>query len=367
MWEHRRDTNVLGDGKQITLSCAEGEQGAVYDGFLEYDVSELDLNKMPSIKTDIMLNLATPDSALKWWKLPVNGVGLARMEFIISNHIKIHPMALIHFDQVIKEPEREMIRKLTKGYKDKQQYFMDRLAEGIAKIAASQYPNQVIVRTSDFKTNEYSSLIGGEVFEQDEENPMLGWRGASRYYSEKYREGFALECRALQVVRDEMGLQNVVIMIPFCRTTGEAEKVLDEMEANGLRRGENGLQVYMMCEMPSNFILLEEFAEYFDGFSIGSNDLTQLILGVDRDSSNLAYLFDEHNPAVTKTIADIIRRAHKVNAKVGFCGQAPSDDHEYAAFLVEAGIDSISLNPDSVVGVIQQIAETEQKMARIHA
>lgn len=359
-------TNVLAEGKQITLSCAGGEEGAVFDGYLDYDINEVDLDKIPPFETNIMLNLATPDSAFKWWRLPVKGVGLARMEFIINNHIKIHPMALIHFDKVIKEHEREKIRKLTKGYKNKQDYFVDRLSEGIAKIAASQYPNPVIVRTSDFKTNEYASLIGGEEFEPDEENPMLGWRGASRYYSDNYREGFALECRALQRVREEMGLENVIVMIPFCRTPYEAERVLKEMKTNGLERSKNGLEVYMMCEIPSNFILLEEFARYFDGFSIGSNDLTQLILGVDRDSADLAYLFDEHNPAVKNTIAEIIERAHKVNCKVGFCGQVPSDDPEYAAFLVEAGIDSISLNPDSVVNVIRYVAEAEQNTERLH-
>lgn len=359
-------TNVLANGKQITLSCAEGEEGAVFDGYLDYDINEINLDKIPDYKTEVMLNLATPDSAFKWWRLPVKGVGLARMEFIISNHIKIHPMALVHFDKVIKENERERIRKLTKGYKDKKDYFVDKLSEGIAKIAASQYPDPVIVRASDFKTNEYASLIGGEAFEPDEENPMLGWRGASRYYSDNYREGFALECRALRRVREEIGLANVIIMIPFCRTPDEAKWVLDEMKSNGLERGKHELEVYMMCEIPSNFILLEEFARYFDGFSIGSNDLTQLILGVDRDSSNLAYLFDEHNPAVKNTISEIIRRAHKVHCKVGFCGQAPSDDPGYAAFLVEAGIDSISLNPDSVVNVIRYVSEAEQKKEYLH-
>ncbi|MDX1638522.1 MAG: phosphoenolpyruvate synthase [Balneolaceae bacterium] len=359
-------TSVLKDGNRITLSCAEGEEGAVFDNYLEYEVNEIDLGKIPEFKTRIMLNIATPDSAFKWWRLPVGGVGLARMEFIISNHIQIHPMALVHFDRVIKEQEREKIRKLTKGYKDKQDYFVDRLSEGIAKIAASQYPNPVIVRTSDFKTNEYAGLVGGEAFEPDEENPMLGWRGASRYYSDNYREGFALECRALRRVREQIGLDNVIIMIPFCRTPDEAKWVLEEMRKNGLERGRNNLQIYMMCEIPSNVILLEEFAQYFDGFSIGSNDLTQLILGVDRDSAVLSYLFDEHNTAVKNSIEEIIRRAHKINRKVGFCGQAPSDDPEYAAFLVNAGIDAISLNPDSVVNVIRYVAEAEQKDVKMH-
>jgi len=357
-------TKLLENGDKITLSTAEGDQGMVYDDWLEYEINEIDLAKLPTIKTEIMLNLATPESAFKWWKLPVQGVGLARMEFIISNIIRIHPMALVHFDEVTSEEDKEEIRKLTRRYKDRKQFFVDKLSEGISKIAASQYPKPVIVRTSDFKTNEYASLIGGKAFEPEEENPMLGWRGASRYYSENYREGFALECRALKRVREEIGLRNVIVMIPFCRTTKEAEWVLEEMAKNGLVRGENGLEVYMMCEVPSNYVLVEEFARYFDGFSIGSNDLTQLILGVDRDSSDLAYLFDENDPAVKKAIREVIERAHKAGCKVGFCGQAPSDDSEYAGFLVEAGIDSVSLNPDSVVKVIGHVGKSEKNLNR---
>lgn len=360
-------TSVLKDGTKITLSCAEGDQGIIYEGHIKFDVEEISPGKLPEVKTKIMLNLATPESAFNWWRLPVDGVGLARMEFIISNHIKVHPMALIRFDRVNSESDRNFIRKITRNYENKQEFFVERLSRGIAKIAASQYPDPVIVRTSDFKTNEYAGLIGGNVFEPDEENPMLGWRGASRYYSEGYREGFALECRALKRVRENMGLENVVVMIPFCRTIMEAEKVLQEMERNGLKRGEHNLKIYMMCEIPSNVILAGEFARYFDGFSIGSNDLTQLILGVDRDSSELAYLFDENNAAVKQAISDVIKRAHKSGCEVGFCGQAPSDDPAYAKFLVKAGIDSISLNPDSVVSVIRHVAEVEKENDLQHA
>lgn len=360
-------TSVLKDGTKITLSCAEGDQGIIYEGHIKFDVEEISPGKLPEVKTKIMLNLATPESAFNWWRLPVDGVGLARMEFIISNHIKVHPMALIRFDRVNSESDRNFIRKITRNYENKQEFFVERLSRGIAKIAASQFPDPVIVRTSDFKTNEYAGLIGGNVFEPDEENPMLGWRGASRYYSEGYREGFALECRALKRVRENMGLENVVVMIPFCRTIMEAEKVLQEMERNGLKRGEHNLKIYMMCEIPSNVILAGEFARYFDGFSIGSNDLTQLILGVDRDSSELAYLFDENNAAVKQAISDVIKRAHKSGCEVGFCGQAPSDDPAYAKFLVKAGIDSISLNPDSVVSVIRHVAEVEKENDLQHA
>ncbi|GAA5520217.1 phosphoenolpyruvate synthase [Aliifodinibius salicampi] len=354
-------TKVLKEGQEVTLSSGEGEEGKIYKGMVEFDVNEVDLSNLPEPQTDIMLNMATPESAFKWWRLPVRGVGLARMEFIISQHIRIHPMALAHPERVNNEDEFAKIRKLTKGYSDLEEYFVDKLSSGIAKIAASQHPHPVIVRTSDFKTNEYADLIGGNEFEPDEQNPMLGWRGASRYYSDGYRDGFALECRALKKVRADIGLENVIIMIPFCRTLTEAKKVLKQMEAFGLRRGENGLQIYMMCEIPSNYILTEEYAELFDGFSIGSNDLTQLILGVDRDSAELAYLFDENDPAVKKAIRDVISRTHQAGLRIGFCGQAPSDDTDYAAFLVECGIDSISLNPDSVINVIKKVYQAEQK------
>lgn len=352
-------TKTLKDGQEITLSSAEGDAGYVYEGQLEFDVHETDLSDLPDPKTNVMLNLATPESAFKWWKLPVKGIGLARMEFIISNHIKIHPMALVHPDRIDSEEEFRKIRKLTAGYSDLKQYFVNRLASGISKIAASQYPKPVIVRTSDFKTNEYAGLIGGQHFEPHEENPMLGWRGASRYYSEGYREGFELECRALKKVREEIGLHNVIVMIPFCRTLNEAEKVLTVMADNDLKRGEKGLKIYMMCEIPSNYILANQFAKLFDGFSIGSNDLTQLILGVDRDSSEMAHLFSENDEAVKTAIKEVIERAHEADTPVGFCGQAPSDNPEYAAFLVKCGIDSISVVPDSVIDVIQKVNDAE--------
>lgn len=355
-------TSVLSDGQEVTLSCAEGDEGKIYKGRLQFEIQEIDLKDLPKLKTEIMINLAVPESAFKWWRLPIKGVGLARMEFIISHHIKAHPMALIHFERVMAENEREEIRKLTRNYEDKSIFFVEELSKGIAKIAASQYPNSVILRTSDFKTNEYASLIGGESFEPHEQNPMIGWRGACRYYSEGYREGFALECKAIKKVREEVGLDNVIVMIPFCRTIMEATKVLEIMDFYGLKRGERGLQIYMMCEIPSNVILAEQFARYFDGFSIGSNDLTQLLLGVDRDSSDLSYLFDESDPAVKKAITDVIAKAHKSGIKIGFCGQAPSDDPSYAAFLVEAGIDSISLNPDSVIKVSSRVHEAEKKI-----
>ena len=355
-------TRTLKEGAEVTISSAEGDEGKIYKGLLEYSVEEINLEGLPETKTSVMLNLATPESAFKWWKLPVKGVGLARMEFIISNHIRIHPMALVHPGRVDDEDEIRKIRKLTAGYGDMKEYFIDRLASGISKIAASQHPHPVIVRTSDFKTNEYAGLIGGSYFEPHEENPMLGWRGASRYYSENYREGFELECRALKKVREDIGLDNVIVMIPFCRTLSEADKVLQVMSDYGLKRGKNGLLIYMMCEIPSNYILAEKFAQKFDGFSIGSNDLTQLILGVDRDSGSMAHLFDENDTAVKTAIREVIERAHKAGIKIGFCGQAPSDDAEYAKFLVDCGIDSISVVPDSVVGVVQKIAEAEKNI-----
>jgi pyruvate,water dikinase len=281
------------------------------------------------------------------------------MEFIINNIIKIHPMALVHYDKLKDKKAKKEIRDLTRGYADKSAYFVDHLALGIARIAAAQHPDPVIVRMSDFKTNEYADLIGGEEFEPAENNPMLGFRGASRYYSDRYREGFALECRAIKKARDEMGLSNIIIMIPFCRTPEEADKVVSVLADNGLNRGENDLQLYVMAEIPSNITLAESFAERFDGFSIGSNDLTQLVLGVDRDSSELADLFEEKHDAVKQEISRLIKKAHKAGCKVGICGQAPSDYPEFAAFLVEEGIDSISLNPDSVIKVKKQVAETE--------
>jgi len=352
-------TEVLKDGQQVTISCAEGEKGYVYDGELEFEEKEVDLDDLQESPVRIMMNIASPGAALRWWRLPAKGIGLARMEFIINNEIQIHPLALTRFDQLEDDEAREKIEELTEGYEDKQEYFIDKLARGIATIAASQYPEPAIVRMSDFKTNEYAELIGGGQFEPWEENPMLGFRGASRYYSDAYRDGFALECKAIKRAREKIGFDNIIIMIPFVRTPEEADRVAEVLEENGLKRGENGLQVYMMCEIPSNIFLAEEFAERYDGFSIGSNDLTQLILGAGRDSEQLKELFDERNGAVKKAIADVIKRAGDKGCKVGICGQAPSDYPEFATFLVEAGIDSMSLNPDSVVGTIRSLTESK--------
>lgn len=357
-------TESLDDDLAITLSCAEGEQGFVYEGTLDFTADEIDLGTLPDTKTAVMVNIASPAAALQWWRLPAKGVGLARMEFIINDHIKIHPMALIHPERVDDPEARRQIRTMTQGYARPADYFVDKLARGIAKLAAPYHPYPVIVRLSDFKTNEYAHLIGGAAFEPKEENPMLGFRGASRYYSPRYEEGFALECQALKHVRERMGFANVIVMVPFCRTPAEADRVLAVMAEHDLRRGEQGLQVYMMCEIPSNVILAERFAERFDGFSIGSNDLTQLVLGVDRDSSELAELFDERDDAVKRMIGEAIRKAHEAGIKIGICGQAPSDYPEFAAFLVEEGIDSISLNPDSFVRTIRRIAEAEHAAER---
>ncbi len=359
-----RATSLLHDGQAVTLSCVQGEEGVVYDGILDYDETNLDLSNMPVTRTRIMMNIANPAGVFRWWRLPAHGIGLARMEFIINNAIKIHPMALVRFDSLRDEAARQQIEQMTQGYADKTEYFVERLALGIAKIAAAEYPDPVVVRTSDFKTNEYANLIGGDEFELPEANPMLGFRGASRYYNERYREGFALECEALRRVREVIGLDNMIVMIPFCRTLDEADKVLEVMASHGLERGRNGLKVYVMAEIPSNVILAEEFAQRFDGFSIGSNDLTQLVLGIDRDSVELAPLFDERNAAVETMIADLIRRAHAAGATVGICGQAPSDYPEFNDFLVKAGIDSISLNPDSVIGVVRRVAEIERSLSK---
>jgi pyruvate,water dikinase len=354
-------TSTLRNGQEITMSCAEGTEGYVYRGKLDFEVADLNLDSIPETRTQVMLNIASPAVAFRWWRLPCKGIGLARMEFIINNIIKIHPMALVHFKDLKSRRVQREIEELTKGYDDKAEYFIDHLSRGIARIAASQYPYPVIVRMSDFKTNEYANLIGGRQFEPNEENPMLGFRGASRYYSDRYREAFALECWAIRRAREKIGLTNIFVMIPFCRTPLEAERVLQVLAENGLNRGEKELQVYMMCEIPSNVILADQFADYFDGFSIGSNDLTQLVLGVDRDSADLSHLFDERNEAVKKMIASVISVAHSKGRKVGICGQAPSDYPDFVDFLVDAGIDSISVNPDSVVQVIQRIAEVEKK------
>jgi pyruvate,water dikinase len=352
-------THVLHDEQEVTVSCAEGDEGFVYEGHADYETEELDLHSVPATRTQVMLNLANPAAAFRWWRIPADGVGLARMEFVVSNHIKVHPMALVHYDTLKDEDAKRTIAELTRGYDDKTEYFVDRLARGLARIAAAYYPKPVIVRMSDFKTNEYANLIGGTAFEPKEENPMLGFRGASRYYSPRYRDGFALECRAILRLRQDMGFKNVIVMIPFCRSTKEADRVLAVMAEDGLKRGESGLEVYVMCEIPSNVILAKAFAERFDGFSIGSNDLTQLTLGVDRDSGELAELFDEQDEAVKWMIESVIREAHKAGAKVGLCGQAPSDHPEFAEFLVACGIDSISVSPDSFIAVKQRIAFAE--------
>lgn len=351
-------SQVIAENQDITISCADGDVGTVYDGILDFAVTEIDIGALPAPKTDIMVNIANPAAAFQWWRLPARGVGLARMEFIINAYIKVHPMALVHPERTTPEAQRQ-IRDLTRGYSHPSDYFVDVLARGIAKLASPYYPHPAIVRLSDFKTNEYAHLVGGDVFEPDEENPMLGFRGASRYYDERYREGFALECRALKRVRETLGFLNVIIMVPFCRTPAEADRVLEAMAANGLRRGDHGLQIYMMCEIPSNVIRAEQFATRFDGFSIGSNDLTQLVLGVDRDSGFLASLFDERDEAVTRMISEAIRKAHAAGIKIGICGQAPSNHPDFAAFLVSQGIDSISLNPDSFVRTIKAVAEAE--------
>ena len=355
-------TRVLRDEQEVTVSCAEGDEGFIYEGTADFEVEELDLEHIPATRTKVMLNFANPAAAFRWWRIPADGVGLARMEFVVSNQIKVHPMALVRYDTLKDEDAKRAIAELTQGYEDKTEYFVDRLARGLARIAAAHYPKPVIVRMSDFKTNEYANLVGGAAFEPKEENPMLGFRGASRYYSPRYRDGFALECRAIRRLREEMGFRNVIVMIPFCRSTKEADRVLVVMAESGLRRGENGLEVYVMCEIPSNVILAKAFAERFDGFSIGSNDLTQLTLGVDRDSEELAELFDEQDEAVKWMIASVIREAHKSGSKVGLCGQAPSDHPEFAEFLVACGINSVSVSPDSFIAVKRRVAAAEAAM-----
>ena len=358
-----QDADALIDGQMVTVSCAEGETGFVYDGVLPFKITQTNLKDLARPATKVMLNLANPEEAFSLSFLPNDGVGLARMEFIVSNHIKIHPLALVNFATLEDAEAKAKIEELTAGYADKTEYFVDRLAQGVATLAAAFYPKDVILRLSDFKTNEYANLIGGRAYEPVEENPMLGFRGASRYYHPRYQAGFALECRAAKRVRDEMGLANLKLMIPFCRTVEEGIKVHQEMNRHGLKRGENGLEIYVMCEIPSNVILAHEFCDIFDGFSIGSNDLTQLILGVDRDSEIIAPLFDEQNPAVKTMIAQVIAVCRKKGRKIGICGQAPSDYPDFAAFLVEEGINSISLNPDTVLKTTLVILGKEESMA----
>jgi len=352
-------TKKIESGQEITVSCAEGEKGKVYAGLIPFTVEETSLDDLPETKTKIFMNVGNPEEAFRLSALPSDGVGLARLEFIIANQIKVHPLALLKFDELKDALAQLEIAKITKHYNHKPDFFVDKLARGIATIAAAFYPKPTIVRMSDFKSNEYANLLGGKQFEPAEENPMLGWRGASRYYDPLYAEAFALECQAFKRVRDEMGLTNVIPMIPFCRTPDEGRKVLDEMAKHGLVKGENGLQVYVMCELPSNVILADEFSQVFDGFSIGSNDLTQLTLGLDRDSALVAHLFDERNQAVTNVLQIAITKARQNNRKIGICGQAPSDYPEFAEFLVQQGIDSMSLNPDSVLKTRLKIAQVE--------
>ena len=353
-------TEILSTGKEITVSCT-GEEGLVYAGILPFHVDTLSLKDLERPKTEIMMNLANPEEAFSFSMIPNDGIGLARLEFIINSYIKIHPMALVHPEKIADKKVLEEIESLTKGFAGKEAYFVEKLAEGVSTITAAFYPKPVVVRMSDFKTNEYANLLGGSYFEMEESNPMIGFRGASRYFDERYREGFALECRAMKKVRDEMGLTNLILMIPFCRTLEEGRKVLAEMEKNGLVRGENGLQVYVMCEIPNNVLLIDEFSELFDGFSIGSNDLTQLTLGVDRDSELLAAEFDERDPGVMKIVSMAVQGAKRNGKHSGICGQAPSDYPEFAEFLVKEGIDSISLNPDSVMKITLKVLETEKE------
>ncbi len=357
-------TEKIKQSQKITVDTSQGDDGIVYEGILKYDVEKIDLSQMPKPKTKIMINVGNPDEAFDLSFLPNEGVGLAREEFIVNSFIQAHPLALIHFAALKDEEARKKIEELTYGYSSKSDFFVDKLAQGVAMIASAFYPKDVILRFSDFKTNEYANLIGGKQFEPVEDNPMIGWRGAARYYSDKYREGFALECRAIKKVRDEMGLTNLKVMIPMCRTIDEGKKVLAEMEKNGLKKGENNLQVYVMCEVPANVILADQFSDLFDGFSIGSNDLTQFTLAVDRDSELVAHIFNERNDAVKTLVAQVIATAKRRGRKIGICGDAPSTYPEFAEFLVEQGIDSISLSPDAVMKTAQKIYEKEQKLGR---
>ncbi|MCK5396296.1 MAG: phosphoenolpyruvate synthase, partial [Gammaproteobacteria bacterium] len=351
-------TEILKDGEKLTVSCAEGDVGVIYQGLLDFEIIRTDTGDMPELPTKIMLNIGTPGRAFAFSRLPNAGVGLARLEFIINNTIGIHPKALLQFDQQT-ENLQQQIRKRIAGYSDPVSFYVEKLVEGIATLGAAFSPHAVIVRLSDFKSNEYANLLGGDLFEPEEENPMIGFRGTSRYLSESFRDCFELECRALKKVRDEMGLTNIEVMVPFCRTLQEAEQVTRLLADNGLARGENDLRIIMMCEIPSNAVLAEEFLKYFDGFSIGSNDMTQLTLGLDRDSGLLAHLFDERDPAVKKLLAMAIEACHKQNKYIGICGQGPSDYPDYAAWLFEQKISSISLNPDSVVETWLHLAELD--------
>jgi pyruvate,water dikinase len=358
----RNATGLLADGMQVTASCGEGDEGFVYAEKLLFDIVETRLDELPPIDTKLMLNVASPSMAFRFSHIPNAGVGLAREEFIINNYIGIHPMALLKHKELGDESLSAHIKTAIRGFENEEQFFIQKLSFGVAKIASAFYPNTVIVRFSDFKTNEYRNLKGGEHFEPLEENPMIGWRGASRYYSESYREAFALECKAIYHVREKMGLGNVAVMIPFCRTVEELKKVTRIMADHGLEKGKDGLELYLMAEIPSNIIMAEEFAEHITGFSIGSNDLTQLTLGLDRDSALVAHLYDERNEAVKRMLKILIRQAKRVGVKVGICGQGPSDHPDFAQFLVEAGIDSISVTPDSVIKTMKAIHSIEAEL-----
>ncbi|WP_084235569.1 phosphoenolpyruvate synthase [Papillibacter cinnamivorans] len=356
-------TETIKTGEDITVSCAEGDTGKVYSGKIPFHVDTISLKGLKRPRTKIMMNVGNPDQAFSNSMIPNDGVGLARMEFIIGSYIQVHPMALVHPEQVQDPEVKKKIEDLTFGYISKEEYFVEKLASGVGTIAAAFYPKPVVVRMSDFKTNEYASLVGGKYFEPEEENPMIGFRGASRYYDDRYKEGFALECRAMKRVREEMGLTNLILMIPFCRRVAEAKRVLDEMAKNGLKRGENGLEVYVMCEIPNNVISIDAFSQVFDGFSIGSNDLTQLTLGVDRDSALVAHDFDERDPGVLQMVSMSIQGAKRNHRHSGLCGQAPSDYPEFAEFLVKEGIDSMSLNPDSIMKITLTVLDMEKKLA----
>ncbi len=354
-------TERLFNGEEMTVSCAEGDVGKIYEGLIPYDVTETKLDNLEKTKTPIMLNVASPDLAFKFAQIPNAGVGLAREEFIINNYIQAHPLALLQHKELGDAELTKRINVLTRGYDDEETFFVKRLSYGIAKIASAFYPKQVIVRLSDFKSNEYYNLLGGSYFEPTEENPMIGWRGASRYYSKDYEYAFGMECKAIKRVREKMGLTNVTVMIPFCRTVDELLKVYEVMKKYGLERGVDGLKVFLMAELPSNIMMAEEFAEHIDGFSIGSNDLTQLTLGLDRDSALVAHIYDERNPAVKRSISHLIDTAKKTNTKVGICGQGPSDYPDFAQFLVEKGIDTISVTPDSMLKTIRAIHKIENQ------
>jgi len=357
-------TDKIKNGKKLTVSCAEGETGFVYEGILKYTVKKHNLKEIPKTKTQIMMNLGNPEQAFQLSFLPNKGIGLAREEFIINSYIKIHPLALLNYPKLKDKNAKEKIKKITSAYKDKKEFFIDKLAQGIGMLAASVYPQDIIVRLSDFKSNEYANLIGGKEFEPVEANPMLGWRGAARYYSKAYQDAFAMECKAIKKVRDEFGLVNVKVMVPMCRTPQEGKEVLKVMKKYGLQQKKNHLQVYVMCELPSNVILAEEFAKIFDGFSIGSNDLTQTTLAVDRDSELVAHIFDERNEAVKRMISHVIGVARNCKTKIGICGDAPSTYPEIARFLVDCGIDSISLSPDAVIPMTLLIAKHEKKRGK---